>query len=89
MRNGDRRCRCRRHADLARVRDILSHVLVSRELPDYLTIRERSLVLRSLVLHLPHGNGFGCPTYCLTGRGHEVLMELDTHRTTQRKEALK
>jgi hypothetical protein len=74
---------------LARVRDILSHVLVCRELPDYLTMRERSLVLRTLVLHLPHGNGFGCPTYCLTGRGYEVLMELDTHRTTQRKEALK
>ena len=88
MRNGDRRCRCRRHADLARVRDILSHVLFCRDLPEYVTIRERK-VLRSLVLHLPNGNGFACPTYCLTGRGHEVLMELDTHRTTQRKEALK
>lgn len=89
MRNGERRCRCRRHADLARVRDILSHVLFCRDLPNYVTVQERRLMLRSLVLHLPHGNGFGCPSYCLTGRGREILMELDTHRTTQRKEALK
>jgi hypothetical protein len=54
-----------------------------------MTIRERSLVLRSLVMHVPHGNGFGCPTYCLTWRGQEVLLELDTNRTTKRKEAVK
>jgi hypothetical protein len=89
VRNGDRRCSCRRHADLGRIREILSHVLVCRELPEFMTIRERSLVLRSLVMHVPHGNGFGCPTYCLTWRGQEVLLELDTNRTTKRKEAVK
>ena len=89
MRNGDRRCSCRRHADLGRIRDILGHVFFARQLPDHVTIRERQILLRGLVMHVPHGNGFGCSTYCLTGRGEEILMELDNRRTTRRKEAVK
>lgn len=89
MRNGERRrsCRCT-HADLGRVRHILHHVFFCRQLPEGITMREKALVVGKLVCHLPHGNGFGCPSYCLTGRGEEILMELDTRRTTQRKEAM-
>jgi hypothetical protein len=89
MRNGERRrsCRCA-HADLGRVRQILAHVFFRRELPDGITAKERTLLVGKLVYHVPHGNGFGCASYCLTGRGEEILMELDTRRTTQRKEAM-
>jgi hypothetical protein len=34
------------------------------------------MIVGKLVYRVPHGNGFGCPTYCLSGRGQEVLIGL-------------
>jgi len=82
MRNGERRsgCRCA-HADLGRVRQILAHVFFRRELPDGITAKERTL----LVYHVAHGNGFGCPTYCLSERGRQILIELDVPRKNKKE----
>jgi hypothetical protein len=87
MRNGERRSgyRCG-HANLGRIRGILIHVFFRRQLPDGITTRERTLLIGKLIYYVPHGNGFGCPTYCLSDRGREILMELG--RETKRKEVM-
>lgn len=86
MRNGERRsgCRCA-HADLSRVRQILAHVFFRRELPDGITGKERTLLVGKLVYYVPHGNGFGCPTYCLSERGRQILISLDVPRKNKKE----
>jgi hypothetical protein len=80
MRNGNGRrasdkCSCR-HADLGRMREILNHVFLCREIPKFVSRQEKNLILGKLVYRFQHGNGFNCPTYCLTGRGKELLIGL-------------
>jgi hypothetical protein len=78
MRNGNGRRasdKCN-HANLGRVREILNHVFLCREIPKFVSRQEKSLILGKLVYRFPHGNGFNCPTYCLTGRGEELLIDL-------------
>lgn len=62
------------------------HVFFRRQLPNGITPRERTLLIGKLVYYVPHGNGFGCPTYCLSDRGREILMELG--KETKRKEVM-
>jgi hypothetical protein len=58
------------------MREILHHVLIRREIPNFASRTEKTLILGKLVHRMPHGNGFNSPTYCLTGRGEEVLINL-------------
>jgi hypothetical protein len=58
------------------MREILNHVFVCRKLPESVSKAEKTMIVGKLVYRVPHGNGFGCPTYCLSGRGQEVLIGL-------------
>jgi hypothetical protein len=72
-------CQCG-HVNLGRMREILNHVFLCKQLPSQVSRREKSLILGKLVHKFTHGNGFNCPTYGLTGRGEEVLIELYERR---------
>jgi hypothetical protein len=62
------------------MREILNHVFFHRELPSFVSRQEKTLIVGKLVSRFQHGNGFNCPTYCLTGRGEELLIDLHEKR---------
>jgi hypothetical protein len=81
VRNGNGRCGCKLHADPRRIRIILNHVFIRRELPGFASVTEKALIVGKLVRKNNHGNGRTAPTYRLTGRGEGVLMSLYERRT--------
>lgn len=89
MRNGERHqsCRCH-HAQIGRVIEILNHVFYCRKLPDGITVREKTLIVGKLVWQIPHGNGFGCQSYCLSERGRQILVELGSSEKPKLKEVM-
>jgi hypothetical protein len=76
MRSGNCRCGCRLHADPRRIRTILNHVFIRRQLPSFVSITDKELIVGKLVRKDNQGNGRTGSTYCLTGRGEEVLISL-------------